>query len=295
MASMKDILRFIRVEHSVFSLPFVYIGILLAPVDASWEVFALATLAAVGARGTAMALNRIVDRAVDAANPRTAVRELPSGRFGMATATGLTLAFLALYLSATHLLNPLVFKLSPLPLAAFIVYPYLKRWTSLCHLFLGFTLGFAPMGGWLAATGAWVDMAVPLLMAFGVMFWVAGFDIVYALLDVQHDRAHGIHSIPADMGVRSARTLAVVFHVATLGFFLAAGLVHGIGLRAMGDPLYWLALAVVAGLILYQHGSYSLDDPRSIGRAAFTVNGYAGFVLLAGVAAAAWADVGVLG
>ncbi len=280
LPTLGDVLRFIRVEHSVFALPFVYIGLLLAPGDLTWRLFGLATLAAVGARGTAMALNRIIDRFVDTHNPRTARRELPSGRITLPVAWLLVAVFLGLYLFACWHLNALVFHLSALPLVAFTVYPYTKRFTWTCHLWLGFTLGFAPMGGWLAKTGAWTGVEVPLLLAFGVMFWVAGFDIIYALLDIPYDRAHGIHSVPADFGIRPALAFSGGLHVLTMVCFAAAGWLAHLGVW------YWIGLAGVAALLVHEHRIVRPDDPASVNRAAFTLNGYTGFVLLAGVALA---------
>ncbi|MBW3581707.1 MAG: putative 4-hydroxybenzoate polyprenyltransferase [Euryarchaeota archaeon] len=280
MATLRDVLRYIRVEHSVFALPFVYIGILLAPGQATWSLALLVTLTAVGARGTAMSLNRIVDRAIDARNPRTAGRELPSGRLGLAVAWGLTVGFALLYFTSTHLINPYVFRLSPIPLAVFLLYPYTKRFTWACHIVLGVSLGIAPVGAWLAVTGGWVEMTVPLLLAFGVMFWVAGFDIIYALLDVPFDRANGVHSIPADLGERTALVVSSLFHIATAGCFAAVGFIAGLG------AWYWVGLAGVSLLLLYEHATLVPTDPASVNRAAFTFNGYTGFVLLAAVAAA---------
>lgn len=272
-----DVLRFIRVEHSVFALPFVYIGLLLAPGALTLELVLLTTLAAVGARGTAMGLNRVIDRVIDGKNPRTARREMPAGRIGLPTAWALIAGFLALYLFATWNLNALVFHLAWAPIIPFVVYPYLKRFTWTCHLFLGFTLGFAPMGGWLAKTGTFTDVTVPFLLAFGVMFWVAGFDIIYAMLDVGFDRNHGLHSVPADFGTRAATAFSGGLHVLTIIMFVAAGLIADLGLW------YWLGLVGVAALLVHQHRIVRPDDPRSINKAAFQINGYTGFVLLAGV------------
>lgn len=288
MASPGDILRFIRIEHSVFALPFVYIGLLLAPGTLTLSLVFLTTLAAVGARGTAMGLNRIVDRVIDGRNPRTAAREMPTGRVSVPMAWVLVAVFLVVYLYATWHLNPLVFHLAWAPIVPFVIYPYLKRYTWMCHLFLGFTLGFAPMGGWLAKTGTFTDVGVPLLLAFGVMFWVAGFDIIYALLDVKFDRAHGLHSVPADFGTRAALAFAGGLHVLTIVMFVAAGAVARLGLAAWP---FWLGVAVVAGLLAYQHRIVKPNSPASINRAAFTVNGYTGFALLAGVASAVWMGV----
>jgi 4-hydroxybenzoate polyprenyltransferase len=219
----------------------------------------------VGARSLAMALNRLIDAGIDARNPRTAGRELPRGALRPWHVVLFSLASLAVFLVAVYQLAPIVRWLWPIPVIAFVVYPYLKRATWLSHFWLGAVDGLAPVGAWAAITN---DMPLEAwLLGAAVAVWVAGFDVLYALFDLGHDREHGLHSIPARFGVGAAFAVARVCHVATVAFLAGAGLALEVGV------LYWLGVAVVAGLLLYEHSIVSPLDTRRLDAAFFTMNG----------------------
>ena len=258
--------RLIRFEHTVFALPFAYVGALLS-VDGwpGWDVMAWVTVAMVGARTLAMSLNRLLDAELDARNPRTATRELPAGTLSRAQVWALCAAALGVYLAAVFSLDPIVRWLWPIPVAFFVVYPYLKRFTWLCHLWLGACLGLAPPGAWLAVTGtapweAW-------LLGVAVALWVAGFDLFYSLFDLEHDRDAGLHSWATRFGEAGVFRGARLLHVLTVLCLAVAGW----GLSA--DVWYWLGVAAVAGLLLYEHLLVRPGDLRRLDQAFFTVNG----------------------
>jgi 4-hydroxybenzoate polyprenyltransferase len=258
--------RLVKIEHTVFALPFAYVGAFLA-VNASPSGHDLLwiTVAMVGARSLAMALNRLIDAGIDARNPRTAGRELPSGQLSAAHVVLFCAAALALFLAAVWQLDPLVRWLWPIPVAGFVVYPYLKRVTWLCHAWLGVMDGLAPVGAWVAITGrlpwqAW-------LLGAAVAFWVAGFDLFYALFDVEVDRREGLHSIATRFGVRGAFLGARLSHALTAACLVVAGLGLPVG------ALYWLGVAVVAALLAYEHALVRPDDLSRLDTAFFTMNG----------------------
>ena len=259
-------LSLVKFEHTIFALPFAYIGAFLAvdEVPGGGDLLWI-TVAMVGARSLAMALNRLIDAGIDARNPRTAGRELPSGALRPWHVALFSLASLAVFLVAVFQLAPIVRWLWPIPVAAFVIYPYLKRATWLSHFWLGAVDGLAPVGAWAAITN---DMPLEAwLLGAAVAVWVAGFDVLYALFDLEHDREHGLHSIPARFGVGAAFTVARVCHVATVVFLAAAGLALEVGV------LYWLGVAVVTGLLLYEHSIVSPRDTRRLDAAFFTMNG----------------------
>jgi len=258
--------RLVKFEHTIFALPFAYVGAFLAVggVPSAHDVLWI-TVAMVGARSLAMALNRLIDARIDASNPRTSGRELPSGALTIAAVAGFCLAALAVYLLAVWQLDPLVRWLSPIPVAAFVVYPYLKRFTWLCHLWLGAIDGLAPVGAWAAIKGEMPWQAWAL--GAGVATWVAGFDLFYALFDLEVDRDQGLHSWATRFGERGAFAGARVLHLATIGFLGAAGIGLDVGL------LYWLGVAIVAGLLVYEHSLVRPGDLRRLDAAFFTMNG----------------------
>jgi 4-hydroxybenzoate polyprenyltransferase len=269
--------RLVRLEHTVFALPFAYVGALLA--GTAWPglgPMGWITLAMVGARTLAMGLNRLVDAELDAHNPRTATRELPSGALRRAQVLGLCAAALAAYLLAVWNLDPAVRWLWPIPVVLFVVYPYLKRFTWLCHLWLGASLGLAPVGAWVALTGELPWQAWTLGGAVGL--WVAGFDLFYALLDREHDVAVGLRSWATRFGVEGVFAGARTMHAAVVALLVAAGL----GLPVGG--FYWLGTAVVACLLLYEHRIVSPRDLRRLDAAFFTVNGVLSLAFCAAVA-----------
>jgi 4-hydroxybenzoate polyprenyltransferase len=256
----------IKVEHTIFALPFAYVGAFLAVdgVPAAHDLLWI-TIAMAGARSLAMALNRLIDAGIDARNPRTAGREIPSGKLTIGAVFAFSLASLAVFLIAVWQLNPVVRWLWPIPVIMFVVYPYLKRFTWLCHLWLGAVDGLAPVGAWVAITGTlpWQAWA----LGGAVATWVAGFDIFYSLFDVEIDRAQGLHSWAVRFGERGAFLGARWMHVATVAFLVAAGL----GLDV--DWWYWAGVVVVAGLLAYEHSLVRPGDLRRLDAAFFTMNG----------------------
>jgi len=258
--------RLVKFEHTIFALPFAYVGAFLA-VNGSPSAHDLLwiTVAMVGARSLAMALNRLIDARIDAANPRTAGRELPAGALTGAAVVGFCILALVVYLVAVWQLDPLVRWLSPVPVIAFVVYPYLKRFTWLCHLWLGAVDGLAPVGAWAAITGhlPWQAWA----LGGGVAAWVAGFDLFYALFDVDVDRQQGLHSWATRFGERGAFLGARTLHLATIVLLVAAGVGLHVGL------LYWIGVAIVASLLLYEHTLVRPGDLHRLDAAFFTMNG----------------------
>ncbi len=277
---MRELLKTVKIEHTLFSLPYLLIGGFLAgarPMDLSTWAFIL--LAGVGARGAGMLLNRIIDRRIDAANPRTAKRPLATGRLKPWLAWLGVFVFSLVLAGAAWALNPLCFALSPVPLVAFYLYPYTKRFTPLCHFALGAAWSIAPAGAWLAVRGSFAGFWPAAVLSLSVILWIAGFDIIYALLDLEFDRAHGLHSGPADWGVEKALWVSRFSHAATLALWFYMGFLMQLGLA------YFLALWVVAGLFLAEHITARQDPQTSF----FTVNALVGFVLLGGVIAGLWA------
>ena len=267
----------VKLEHTVFALPFAYVGMLLAlgevPAARDWL---WVTVAMVGARTLAMGLNRLIDAELDARNPRTAARELPAGVLSRAQVSGLCALALAVFLVAVFQLDPLVRWLWPVPVALFVVYPYLKRFTWLCHVWLGVSLGLAPVGAWAALTGElpWQAWA----LGGAVALWVAGFDLFYSLFDAEHDREHGLHSWAVRFGEGGVFVGARVLHLGTLGLLVATGLGLAVG------ALFWLGVAAVAALLVYEHSLVRPGDLRRLDAAFFTTNGlisiaFLGFVL----------------
>ena len=256
----------VKVEHTVFALPFAYIGAFLAVdgVPRAHDLFWI-TVAMVGARSLAMALNRLIDAGIDARNPRTAGRELPRGVLRPWQVLVFSLASLAVFLVAVYQLAPIVRWLWPIPVAAFVIYPYLKRWSWVSHFWLGAVDGLAPLGAWAAITNElpWEAWA----LGAAVAFWVAGFDLFYALFDLDVDRAQGLHSLAARFGVDAAFAGARLCHAATVACLVAAGLGLPVG------ALYWIGVAAVAGLLLYEHSLVSPRDRRRLDTAFFTMNG----------------------
>jgi 4-hydroxybenzoate polyprenyltransferase len=267
----------VKIEHTVFALPFAYVGALLC-VNAIPSAHDLVwiTLAMLGARSLAMGLNRLIDAAIDARNPRTAGRELPSGLLSRAQVVVFCLASLALFLFAVFQLDPIVRWLWPIPVAAFVIYPYLKRWTWLSHLWLGAVDGLAPVGAWVAITGhlPWPAWA----LGGAVALWVAGFDLFYSLFDLEFDREHGLHSFATRFGERRLFWGARLAHAATVALLAAVGFGLHLG------SLYWLGVVAVAALLAYEHALVRPGDLRRLNAAFFTMNGiisvvFFGFVL----------------
>jgi len=270
--------RLVKIEHTVFALPFAYVGAFLA-VNGSPGAHDLVwiTVAMVGARSLAMALNRLIDARLDARNPRTAGRELPSGQLSVLQVAAFCAVSLAVFLVAVWQLAPIVRWLWPIPVAGFVIYPYLKRWTWLCHFWLGAVDGLAPVGAWVAVTGKlpWQSW----ILGVAVAFWVAGFDLFYALFDVDVDRREGLHSVATRFGVRGVFLGARLSHAATVACLVAAGLGLPVGV------LYWLGVAAVAALLAYEHSLVRPGDLRRLDTAFFTMNGVISVVFAAFVIA----------
>jgi 4-hydroxybenzoate polyprenyltransferase len=264
----------VKFEHTVFALPFAYIGALLAVdgVPGGGDLIWI-TVAMVGARSLAMALNRLIDVGIDARNPRTAGRELPRGALMPWQVVLFSLASLVVFLVAVFQLAPIVHWLWPIPVAGFVVYPYLKRVTWLSHAWLGAVDGLAPLGAWAAVTNELPWQAWALGAAVAV--WVAGFDVLYGIFDVDFDRAHRLHSVPARFGVPAAFLVARACHVATVAFLVVAGLGLDVGL------LYWLGVGAVAALLVYEHSLVSPSDTSRLDTAFFTMNGVMSVTFLA--------------
>jgi 4-hydroxybenzoate polyprenyltransferase len=256
----------VKVEHTIFALPFAYVGAFLAVDDVPTAHDLLwITIAMVGARSLAMALNRLIDAQVDARNPRTAGRELPAGRLTVAQVSAFCLGALAVFLVAVWQLDPLVRWLWPIPVAAFVVYPYLKRLTWASHLWLGAVDGLAPIGAWAAIRGdlpwqAWTIGAA-------VAAWIAGFDLFYSLYDVDVDREQGLHSWATRWGVAGAFRGARALHGLTVVLLVAAGAGLPVG------ALYWAGVAVVAALLVHEHLLVRPHDLNRLDAAFFTTNG----------------------
>jgi 4-hydroxybenzoate polyprenyltransferase len=258
--------RLVKFEHTVFALPFAYVGALLSVGELpSGHDLLWITVAMVGARSLAMALNRLIDAGIDAANPRTAGRELPSGALSTRAVVAFCIASLALFLLAVWQLDPIVRWLWPIPVAAFVVYPYLKRFTWLCHFWLGATGGLAPVGAWVAVTGelpwqAWV-------LGLAVTTWMAGFDLFYSLFDLEIDRDQGLHSWAVRFGERGVFAGARVLHALALASLAAVGLGLDVG------AWYWAGIVAVAALLVYEHRLVRPGDLRRLDAAFFTMNG----------------------
>ncbi|TRO80611.1 UbiA-like polyprenyltransferase [Trichloromonas acetexigens] len=265
-----DLLEMIKFSHTVFAFPFALMGVVFASLASGraptvGQVFWVC-LAMVGARTAAMSLNRIIDAGIDKDNPRTAGRHIPAGRVSRLEAWLFVTAAVALLLLSAWMLNPLCFYLAPVALGFFVLYAYCKRFTSFAHIVLGICLAAAPIGAWIALRG---DVGWPVLvLGVAVLFWVAGFDIFYSLQDVEYDRSKGLHSIPVLLGVKNAILLGKVFHGLMVAFLL---------IIPLGLPLgwiYYLGLAVVSGLIAYEHQLVKPDDLSRLDAAFFNMNGY---------------------
>jgi 4-hydroxybenzoate polyprenyltransferase len=256
---------FVKLPHTLFALPFAGVGAVLASYDyrgnVTFEAVGWIVLAFTAARFTAMGFNRIVDRRYDALNPRTAWRELPAGTLSLAQAIAAVLAAALIFVIAAFMLNPLCGLLAPVALAWIFFYSYTKRFTAWSHHVLGLALGIAPAGAFLAVSGVWPEpwYLLPVL-AFAVMFWVAGFDVIYALQDVDFDRTHGLHSIPARIGAQGALGRARLFHALS---FLLFGAITVFDMLPVGI-FYAAALVVMAGLLVYEHRLIGAGDPATV-------------------------------
>jgi len=278
---LRHVVDAIKFEHTVFALPFAYIAMVLAARGwPGWWTVLWVTAAMVGARTCAMASNRVVDRWIDAKNPRTAGRHLPRGILGAAEMKVLAGAGAALMVLAASMLNGLCLALAPLALVFLVGYSYTKRFTWTSHWILGFTDGIAAAGGWIAVRGSFDAPA--LVLWFALTVWIAGFDLIYACQDVEFDRAHGLHSVPARLGIPAALALARINHALTAAALALLGALTGLGV------VYWVGWLVVVGLLAYEHSLVSARDLSRLDMAFFNVNGYIAVVVLVATVGGLW-------
>jgi 4-hydroxybenzoate polyprenyltransferase len=270
-------LGLVKVEHSIFALPFAYLAALTAMTRSNggvhWIDLLLITVAMVGARTFAMAANRILDRQIDARNPRTAGRELVTGAVSLPMAWSGAAVALVVFLAAAALLNPLCLALAPLAVVPLVVYPYAKRFTNWPHVFLAVAQLIGPVGAWLAVTGTMRGSGPAWILGAAVGLWIGGFDLIYATQDADVDRRIGVHSVPARYGIRFALVASVVAHVVTFALFIWYGMAVGLGW------LWWIGLLLTAVAFGYEHAIVRPSDLSRVNRAFFTANGFVGIVL----------------
>ena len=279
LKSLRITLEMIKIEHTLFALPFAFLGAVLAAhgLPTAQQIIWI-TVAMVGARSAAMAFNRLADRAIDAANPRTSMRAIPAGLLSAQFVGLFTVASAAIFFLAAYMLNHLTLLLSPVALASVLFYSYTKLFTSLSHMVLGWCLSLAPTGAWIAVRGA-IDSPVPLLLSLAVMLWTAGFDVMYACQDQAFDAQAGLHSIPQKLGSAKALWVARFLHV---GMFAALLAVFAL------SNLHWLGLLGViatAALLLYQHSIVKAHDLSRLNAAFFTTNAFVSVILFVTIAA----------
>ncbi|MBP6213633.1 MAG: putative 4-hydroxybenzoate polyprenyltransferase [Pyrinomonadaceae bacterium] len=271
---LKITLAMIKFEHTLFALPFAFLGAVLAAEGLpNWRQILWITIAMVGARSAAMTFNRIVDRDIDAKNPRTAGREIPSGKLSVGFAWIFLYVSIGIFLLASYSLNWLTFALSPVALITVLGYSYAKRFTAFAHLVLGLALAISPSAAWIAVRGS-LDSEVPVLLSLLVLMWTAGFDVMYACQDYEFDRRSGLRSIPARFGVKNSLWIARLFHFQAFIVLVLLYFATGLG---------WLALAGVAavgGLLLYQHTLVKATDLSKMNAAFFTTNAFVSVILL---------------
>ena len=274
---LKITLQMIKFEHTVFALPFALIATLLAADglpelgQAIWIIAAM-----VGARSAAMTFNRLVDLDYDRRNPRTESRALPAGTLSTGFAVGFTIVMSALFVLSAGMLNPLCLYLAPPVLAILFLYSYSKRFTALSHLVLGFAIGLAPLGGWLAIRGEF-DL-LPALLGASVTFWIGGFDIIYACQDVDFDRRASLHSIPAAWGIQNALRISSALHVGTIILLLAVARLSDVG------SIAYIGIGATAAILWWEHHIVQPDDLSRVNVAFFNLNGYVSLLLLAAFA-----------
>jgi 4-hydroxybenzoate polyprenyltransferase len=275
LPKVRAFLKLVAIEHSVFALPFAFLAALTAMREHgfSWLDLVLITVAMVGARTFAMAANRLIDRHVDARNPRTAQRELVTGAVSVRTAWGGAIAALVVFLAAAALLNPLCLLLAPLAVVPLVVYPYGKRFTDWPHAILAVAQMVGPVGAWLAVTGTFEGSGPAFVLGAAVGLWIGGFDLIYACQDAEVDRTIGVRSVPARYGVPFALVLSTVVHVVTFGLFVWFGALVDL------NWLWWVGLVLTAFAFAYEHAIVKAADLSRVNRAFFTANGFVGIAL----------------
>jgi 4-hydroxybenzoate polyprenyltransferase len=279
MSQVKNYLSLVKFSHTIFAMPFALIGFVLGlryhfihqtTVDQVWLKFILVLVCMVTARSTAMAFNRYLDRHFDKLNPRTAIREIPAGIIKAEKALLFIGINMAIFITATYFINTICFCLSPVALFVILFYSYTKRFTYLCHLVLGIGLSLAPIGAYLAVTGSF-DL-LPLLFSFAVIFWVSGFDIIYALQDIDFDQSQSLYSIPSQWGLKQSLSISRVLHVLSASLVIAAYFVGGFHI------LYLFGLLIFIGMLIYQQSIVKPYDLSKVNLAFMTANGIASIV-----------------
>ena len=270
---MKKYLSLIKFSHTIFAMPFAFIGFFLATknYDFEWITLLYVVFCMVFARSAAMAFNRYIDRDIDTANPRTAkAREIPNGSIKANSALLFVVINSLLFIATTYLINPLCLALSPIALLVVLGYSYTKRFTSLCHLILGLGLALAPIGAYLAVSGEF--NIIPLFFSAAVLFWVSGFDIIYSLQDEEFDKTHELHSMPVLLGKKNALMLSNILHLLTFSALSIAGSLGNFSLY------YWIGFSIFSALLVYQHTLVKENDLSKVNLAFFTTNGIASLI-----------------
>jgi 4-hydroxybenzoate polyprenyltransferase len=289
MTTVKNYLSLVKFSHTIFAMPFALIGFVVALTQTNifnqqpvlptlislsknqlFVKFFLVIVCMVTARSAAMAFNRYLDRSFDAKNPRTAIREIPNGIISANSALRFVIINCLVFITTTFFINSICFYLSPVALFVILFYSYTKRFTALCHLVLGIGLSLAPIGAYLAVTGAFAWL--PVLFSLAVVFWVSGFDIIFALQDVDFDQSQKLYSIPAMLGIKKALRVSELFHIISAVCVIAAGIYGAFG------SLYWMGVAVFAGMLYYQHSIVKPNDLSKVNIAFMTANGIASVV-----------------
>jgi 4-hydroxybenzoate polyprenyltransferase len=271
--NVRTTLEMIKIEHTLFALPFAFLGAVLAAGGLpTVRAIIWITLAMVGARSCAMAFNRIADREIDARNPRTKMRAIPAGTLSVSFAWAFTILAAALFFVAAAMLNRLTLILAPVALASILFYSYTKRWTTLSHLILGWCLAIAPAGAWIAVRGT-LDSPVPFLLSLVVMLWTAGFDVLYACQDYEFDLAAGLHSIPRKFGIARSLWISRCFHAGAFVTLIALYLVTHLGALAL------VGVIGTAALLVYQHTLVRATDLSRLNAAFFTTNAFVSLIL----------------
>ena len=271
--NIRTTLEMIKIEHTLFALPFAFLGAVLAAggLPSARQIIWI-TLAMVGARSTAMAFNRIADKDYDARNPRTKMRAIPAGILSVGFVMAFTLISAGLFLFAAAMLNRLTLILSPIALASVVLYSYTKRWTMLSHLVLGWCLAIAPTGAWIAVRGA-IDSPVPLLLSLVVMLWTAGFDVLYACQDYDFDRHERLSSIPARFGIARSLWISRALHAGAFAALVALYFLTNLGLLAVAG------VVATGALLIYQHTLVRANDLSRLNGAFFTTNAFVSVIL----------------
>jgi 4-hydroxybenzoate polyprenyltransferase len=273
--NIRTTLETIKIEHTLFALPFAFLGAVLAARGLpAWRELLWITLAMIGARSVAMAFNRIADREIDARNPRTQMRAIPAGKLSVRFVWAFTLAAALLFLVSAAMLNRLTLLLAPVALASVLLYSYTKRFTALSHIFLGWCLAIAPTAAWISVRGSLASV-VPLLLSLIVLLWTAGFDVLYACQDYDFDRAAGLHSIPARLGIARALWVSRLLHACAFAALVGLFALTNLGALAL------IGVIATGALLVYQHTLVRADDLARLNAAFFTTNAFVSVILFA--------------